>query len=323
MRRVALLLVLLGVSLFSCDASFRSCLKKTNDLGVVQNDTTLSIPVSSDKLLGFGPKPPKNSVVYDPFLRLWIVKTNKRVRYPFKINQTLPAKELASIKQGIVCGSIIEEQNGLEHFGRFSKPAKTPAIVLNGCCELVGINTSRGVIQKRYIEHFLQKGSVYASAGVRIRQCKKHIVVASVNPFVKTPLKRLDRIVAVDGKKIRTQKEFNEAVLFSAPNSEHTFKVIRCGKEKELTCTLSQRKGGGFLSDTFLETLGVYLNEKLVVIDSTYPVLRRNDRIFMVNGTKVGSFEDVRRSLSDTLHEALIGINRNGLDIFVKIKSKN
>ena len=56
-----------------------------------------------------------------------------------------------------------------------------------------------------------------------------------------------------------------EAILFSLPGSEHKVTVRRDGKELVLDVRIAERLGGGLLSDTFLERLGLYLDRQLFV----------------------------------------------------------
>ncbi len=314
--------MLLFTSLYSCQSGFESCLRKVNDLGVVRGDT-LVIPIEKNKNLIFSKTPIKNALKQDPFLGLYVVANPKTAKHPFKIHKNLPYKELANIKNEIICGTILKHQNALESFGEFFKRAFKPAVVLNGCCELVAINTPKGVIEERFIKHALQKGGVYGDIGIRVKQCENNLVVESLNPFVKSDFSLGDRIVSLNGKKITDERAFNEAILFASVGSVCDVVVQRCKKTEHIQAKVFQRKGGGLLSDTFLETLGVYLDETLRVTKTASNLFKTGDRIQSVNTKSVKTLQELRRTLGQNRSRITIGINRSGLDLFLHLKGKN
>ena len=319
MRKAALLLWLLPALLFACDAGFKSCLKKVEALDVVST-SQLSIPLQGNKKLLYSDTPVQNALKNDPFLHLYLVETKKKIRHPFKINRYLPNKELASIHKEIICGKIVQKQEGLERFARFSKRIFIPSVILNGCCELVAIGTSRGIIQKPFIEHFLKNGARYGDLGIRLKRCKDGFVVASVDPFVKTPFKVGDRLLTINAKMPTELSQLKQAILFTPPDSICRVELLRCKRKLSLNAKVYPRKGGGYLSDTFLERLGVYVDEKLRVKRSTFEKIHKNDRIKVIDGHRVSTQKDVRHWLSKVKNEHfLIGLERKGLDIFIPL----
>jgi len=313
--------VLLFVStLFGCNAEFGSCLQKVQDLHVNQKDA-LVIPLQT-KTLVFSTKKLTDYLLYDPFLNLYIFKS-LHVKYPFKWNKYLKNKELAAINDEVVCGKIVQDQKGLDYLGRFSKPVEKPAIIVNGCCELVALNTPKGIIQKRYLQRFLSGVNSYGDIGVRVVKKNNKIVVHTVNKLIDSPFERGDIILKIDNKKISSLKSFEEKVLFAPVGKVCKISVLRNGKTKIIQTKVFARKGGGFICDTFFEVFGVYIDKDLKVIRSSYESLHVNDKIFMINKQKVQTQEDVRKALSDVPKSFRIGLNRNGLDIFIKIKTQD
>ncbi|NPA65369.1 MAG: hypothetical protein GXO11_00660 [Epsilonproteobacteria bacterium] len=82
------------------------------------------------------------------------------------------------------------------------------------------------------------------------------------------------------------------------------------------------RKGGGFLDDTFFEVIGVYIDKDLRVVRSSYESLHVNDKIFIIDKQKVQTQKDIQRALSDVGDTFRIGLNRDGLDIFIEINTR-
>ncbi len=319
MRSIATFLLLLSTSLYSCSLSFQSCFKKVQDLKVIQQDS-LVIPLTDQTTLLFTQTLPKNSLKADPFLSLYLVKSSKKVTYPFKINKYLDKKNLAVISAEIYCIDMLANQSGLNSFGKIKKPLKAPAPILNSCCEVIALLTPKGVISKPFIEHFLQKGGVYGSLGVRLRH---DCIVESVNPFVETLLQKGDEIITFDGKKTENFSQLNQTILFAKVGSFHDIVVLRDKKRVHLKQKILKRYGGGFVSDTFFETIGVYFDAKLNVLKSTNPNFKKGDHIFMVNSQKVATFADIRHALTKSKQSVTIGINRRGLDFFIQLKIKS
>ena len=320
MKKAALLGWLLFSALFACDAGFQSCLHKAAALHVISS-SRLSIPLEGGKTLLYSDIPVRNALKSDPFLHLYLLKTTPKVRHPFKINKYLPNKELASIREKIVCGKIVQPQVGFERFAHFSKPLADPSVILNGCCELVALNTSKGIIQKPYLEHFLYKGAQYGDIGIRLEDSKKELVVASCNPFVETPFRVGDRLIVLNGKRVHSKAEFARRILFAPIGTKCIITIVRNGKKQTVQARVFKRKGGGFLSDTFLEGLGIYVDSKLYVNSSSNTKIHIGDRIIMINGQSVVSQAEIREALGNMrTKEFYIGLNRNGLDIFIRIK---
>ena len=325
MKKAALLLWLLMTFVYACDATFQSCYKKAAALDVVR-DNSLYIPLEDDKILIYSDTPVKNALKSDPFLHLYLKRSSKEIRHPFKLNRYLPSKELASIHKEIICGHIEEEQVGLERLAVFSTKIFQPSIILNGCCELVAIGASKGIVQKPYIEHFLYSGGVYGDLGIRLKRCKEGLVVESIDPFLETPFEIGDRIVAFNGKNVKNKARFEQDILFASLGSLCRVDVLRCKKKHSLKAKVYQRRGGGYLSDTFLERLGVYVDDKLSVIRSSFAKIHKGDRLKVIDGHRVHTQKDVRKWLSRVQNKHfLIGVERRGLDIFIPLSkiSKN
>jgi hypothetical protein len=315
MKQVAVILMLLVINLFSCDSGFKYCYQKVKDLNVYKKDA-LYLPVSKTKTLVFSNKEIKNYIKKDSFLHLYLI--NSKTKYPFKINKNLKNNSLALINDKVECIKILQPQEGLK-FGKISKKGLKNGVILNGCCFLVGIYTDKGMISKKFINHFLNSSLGYSTLGVRVKKCKNNLVVNYKNPFLKSPLEVGDIIVELNSKKITSLKNFNETILFSPYNKKITLKIKRCNKPKTIKAPLYERKGGGFLSDSFLESIDVYLDNNLSVISSKNKMIKKGDVIKMINKQQVKTTDEIKSALSNVKNSFKMGINRGGLEFFIKI----
>jgi len=320
MKQVALILVLLVINLLGCDAGFESCRKKTKDLHVIQK-SDLYIPLDNQKTLVFSSKNLSSYIKKDAFLNLYLIKSKKKYHYPFKINKYLKFKDIALItNKKMVCSKILHQQTSLNDFGQITQKINSSGVVLNGCCELVAINTKKGLISKKFINNFLYKDKKYTELGIRVSNCKNRIYVNSVNPFIKSPFKIGDEILKINKFNIKTKEEFDSISLFLKPSKKANITIKRCDKTLTLHVKPLLRKGGGFLSDTYLEYIGIFLDEDMKVIKSTQKIIQKGDIIKKVNSKNIKSFKDIQTALNHNKNNKInILISRNNFEFFINL----
>jgi hypothetical protein len=315
--------IFLLLDLYACKGSFEACKLKilqTDSIGV--NSLSISFK-NSTKLIFTRSTPHVKILKYDPFLSLYLVKSSKKDKYNFQISNIYKAK-LASIdKKMAILGKIKRAQIGLNNLATFSDPLSFPSILVNQYCNVEGIVTKRGIIQKEYIKHFLDtKRVVYSDIGVRVKDIKKLVIVTEIDPFVDNKVfKKGDCIVSFDSKKIRNSAEFMRFVLFSKISSLHKIKIKRESKLLEFSLQTKERLGGGYLSDTFLEQKGIYFDENLKIIKLLKKIEKYNlkvgDKLVLVNGKKVNNQQDVRSNIESSSY---LLFKRDGFEFFVKIR---
>jgi len=224
--------------------------------------------------------------------------------------------------------SIVQRQLGLNSFAKLRQPLIVPSLLTTACCSLSGVVSSRGVIEKEYLAHFMaskEQRVVYGDIGIRLQQHKKSAVVSAKDPFFeKNPLQKGDRIVAFDGKKVYSAAALMRSILFSKIGSKHTLLYEREGKKKKTTIIVQKRYGGGYVSDTFLEKKGLYFDAKLHLTKisgafSNYG-LKVGDRLIQVNKKAVKSQKELRNYIEKHHNIASLLFERNGFEFFVNIK---
>lgn len=326
MRALLIGALFFSLSLFACSGDFALCKQKFNDAGVAQNGS-LAVPIAGSNLLIYTPNTPQADIERaNPFLGLYIVKSSDPFPFPFTLTGAKPAKTIAVDGYIALPGKVVEGQKGLNRLGRFEHPLADPALLMDACCALEGVITRRGVIEKSYLEHFLQsKGStVYGDAGIRIEPDGPGAEVESVDPFFKAnPLRPGDRIRAFDGVAVRNGEALMKQILFGAPGSVHTMEVERSGQRLQCSVTLQQRKGGGLVSDTYLERFGLRFDREMRVLkvgsDPAVSGVMPGDRLLQVNTQMVEFDDDVRAALAEQEERASLLFERDGFQFFVDI----
>jgi hypothetical protein len=325
MLKIFLILNILFINLWACKGGYKSCrLKMKNSSSVVKN--TLQIPVLKNKLLIYSKETPNKKIIkYDPFLSLYLVEDKKHFKYPFRINYKLSLGVASVNNKKATEGKIKKRQIGLNSFASFSEPVKAPSLLLNSCCALEGIVTPDGIIEKDYIEHFLKtKNVVYGNIGIRVENKNKLVLVKYINPFIKNiPFKIGDSIVLYDGKKVKYASAFMKKILFSKIGSTHTLKIKRLNKFYTFKVKTIKRYGGGYLSDTFLEFKGLYLDKNLKLIkilkNSIRYGLHLGDRLLKVNNIYIYNQSELRKNIPAFDDKALLLLERDNFEFFMHI----
>ena len=329
MFRLFLALNLLLLTLHACKGGYNSCKQKLIDAEAIVNET-IQLPVQNNKIIIFSKQMPKNLqnynlIKHDPFLSLYLIEDTKPFKYPFVINMNQALGCAAIDKTSSTELKITTKQIGLNNFAHFSEEFSTPMILTNSCCALEGLVTPEGIIEKEYLQRFINsKESTYADIGVRVEDMDSFVIVKSIDPFMKNnPFKKGDCIISLDGKKVKSSASFMRDVLFAKLGSSHKVTIKRDSKVLKLNVESQKRAGGGYVSDTFLEAKGLWFSKELQIIKIDKPQkaygLKLGDKLLQVNGVIVNNKQDVMESISDFKEFAFLLFERDNFQFFIRV----
>ena len=300
-------------------------MQKIKDSQAIKNQSYY-IPVTKHQRLIYSKTKPHGKILkYDPYLSLYLVEDKHGFAYPFDTNLRVPLGIAGVDRDFVLEGRFKTNQIGLNHLATFSSPLQTPSLILTSCCSLEGIVTPRGIIQKEYINHFLRTKKVsYSDFGIRVAQLRRTIVVKAVNPFFQNnKFKKGDFIISLDGKKIKSASLFMRKVLFSKIGSKHKVIVKRGTKKITLLVIAKKRLGGGELSDTFLEFLGISFDKHLKIIDIAPKAKKYNlklgDVLMQINRQDVKDSQQIYDAISKSKDSTYLLFQRDNFQFFVKI----
>jgi len=324
--RLFVFLQLFFLSLYACDGTYAPCINKLTDSKALVNNTP-SIVVKKHQRIIYTHNLP-NAVVlkYDPFLSLYLVKDRQNFKYPFTFNKQLQLDTAIINTQEAKRGRFVKAQIGLNSFAKYSNSLKSSAVILNSCCNLEGIMTSKGIIQKEYLKHFINtKYALYSDIGIRAVDKGGFAVVEASDPFMKNnPFKKGDLVTAFDGVKVKDAAILMQKILFSKLGSKHRVTVKRGKKFFTFDVVSQKRYGGGYLSDTFMERKGIYFDKDLRItkLGNEFEKygLKRGDRLLQVNETPVNNQEQLRLYIENFKEYSSLLFERNKFQFFVNIK---
>ena len=326
MIRLLVLFNLLLLNIYACQGGYTACIAKINDSATIQNDS-LSIPVHRNLRLVYSKKKPHSKILkYDPFLSLYLIEDNSDFIYDFDINMRLQLG-IASVNNiKAIEGKIVKRQVGLNNLAKFSEKVNVPALLTSSCCSLEGIVTPDGIIERAYLKRFISSSSAdYSDIGIRVKDEGAFVVVSASNPYIKNnKIKKGDYIVSLDKKRVKTAATFMQRILFSSVGSKHTITIKRNSKYFKLNLKTNKRKGGGVISDTFLEYKGIFFNNKLEIVKlsngfTNYGLLLE-DKLLQVNGIKIYNQNRLREYIEKNKNFSTLLFERRNFEFFVNIK---
>ena len=289
------------------DTKQSKCAKKFKESSFKIANTTAFAVTQNSALLYSNRVIKSKYIKHDPFLGLYLVSTPKNMKYTFDIVPHSPKKLRSMSNSGEYDGKIIKKQIGLNSLAYFSSKGQKSSLITARCCQLNGFMTSFGrLIERDYIDRFLSMKSVdYADVGIRIKQGLFRPIVDASDPFFpNNHFKEGDEIFKMDGKLTKSAPNLMKKILFSGSLKKHNFEVIRNGERIILNVKSYQRKGGGLLSDSFLEPRGITLNKELNVIrvekNSAIEKLgvHLGDKLLRIGKHEISSLSQIRSALS-------------------------
>ena len=324
-RFFAALTLFFSLSL-ACEGGFDACIAKVGATQSVQGQN-LVIPLGAKRFLVYSPTPPKFGKILkkDSFLSLYLVEKKEDSKYFFKLNRHLSLGEACVNDTLAIEGRITQSQVGLNVLAKMNEPLFAPSLVLNSCCFLEGIVTHRGIIQRAYLKRFInEQESRYGDIGIRLDPKNKASVVSAIDPFFPSnPFEKGDTLLALDGKKVSSPSTAMETILFWKIGSEHRVEVARGSERLEFGVRVAERLGGGVLSDTFLESRGIVVNDALEIIEigknAASLGIAKGDRILGVNATFVKDPEGLRKNIYTKNKSVNLLLQRAGFQFFVQI----
>jgi len=229
----------------------------------------------------------------------------------------------------LYAGNFAKSGDLLDSFYLQNAKLETNSIISCLCCEVYGLGIGAGsFIGSEYIKRFMSSKDIYyGDIGVRFEKKAKDFIVKSRDPFYPNQLLHVnDKILKINGKKIRSLKQLNQTVLFSKPKSVVTIELLRGKHRLKRSLSVRSRMGGGYLSDSFLEKKGIFFDKDLKIIkikkDSFAQIsgLHVGDKLMQIDHKTINTQNEIKEYLSNLKSkEAQLLFDRADFQFFVKI----
>lgn len=311
---------------------FKSCYNK-NVESIVYIDGYKAVAISENTAIAFIDKnPPKRYIKKDPYLNLYLLKSKKPLK-PVKIKDSRSLKLgewIASFdKESMYVGAFAKRNDSLKDFYTIGAKAPKNSIVTCLCCEAYGIGAGNDrFIPSEYILRFLNSEKIfYGDIGLRLKKRGKDVTVSYADPyFLNQKLRAGDILLSLDGNKFKTLREFNDYIFFSKRGKIITIEYARRGKILKAKAQVSQRRGGGFVEETFLERYGFDFDSKMRITGVAKGSkvqelgLKKGDRLISLNGNKIANKQQVKRIVVKSKKKELKFLfDRGGFQFFATL----
>lgn len=353
----ALLPLILAAAPRPTQDDFNACFMKNKD-SIISVNGNYGVAVAPNLIAVVNNSGTKinNFVKYDPYLGLYLVKTDRALKVPVmadendetSLNKSTWVANLSDDNSSVI-GHIKSHGVALGDLDELNFDINVTAQLNSACCKLVGIAIGANkFIPNRYLRHFAEYEDVYyGDIGVSFEQRDDGFFVATADPLGRGKmLLRGDKILSVDGKKPSSLRLLNEAVLFAKKGSLLEFKVERGGNEEKFYVPVSGQieqkqikisepvvaKNGSPKEpidenaelNKLLLDWGVVVDSKLVVkrvVDGSLAFkfgIQKLDKILQIGSEAVKNKKDLREKIGEQSSFLLL-LRRDGFDFFARV----
>ncbi|MBR8464476.1 signal protein PDZ [Campylobacter sp. faydin G-24] len=205
---------------------FNACYEKNKNsiisvnrhFGVAITKDLIAVPKSSSE-------PINNYVKFDPYLQLYLVRSNESLQVPMMADETDDERIKKSTWIGILSdnnntkmGHIKQLGVNLGDFDTLSFEHNATGMINTPCCKMIGIAIGGDkFIPNRYLKHFAAYDDVYyGDIGVNFYEKDSKFYVGMVDPLGRGKMLMVgDELISINGKKPKSLRELNETILFA------------------------------------------------------------------------------------------------------------
>ncbi|EJF07736.1 hypothetical protein ThvES_00002120 [Thiovulum sp. ES] len=221
---------------------------------------------------------------------------------PLKIRQVRNNIRFVMDDKNYYAGRMIQKQIASIP-ALFSQEVSPNSLVFSGCCVMTGISLGGNkYVSAQFVERASKNDQKYLSdIGARFVKDGNDIYIYRVNPFfTDNPFEEGDRLIFLNGEKYADLEKLQLDIMFSENYADMKMTIERNGEVLDVQTKSMPYYGGGVLGDTFLESLGIWFDDKLNILHLKMisPFLKRgvkkNSRLVAIDNQKVETMEDVQ-----------------------------
>lgn len=289
--------------------------KNTSQIFSLNDGKTIrAIHIGEGKYLAFSKENSSNSIKYDNFTHLLLLKgQNRPQKYTFTSHKNAP-KLIAITENNATNGKILQKGKSLKDNAIFSSQIPANAVISDICYQALGISVGGDkFIDTPYIERFLRdkNDKIYSDIGISVKNHKNAIIVESINPFAQIskptqpPAESLqigDEILLIGDVKIKDEYHFFDIISNLNIAQTTTITAKRNGKIVKSPIQPFKRERAFNDKGTVLDFFGIIVDDNLVVLKSP-KIFKLNDKILRVNQIKVSDKMELDSAIKGILRQ--------------------
>ena len=318
---------------------FTQCYEK-NRQSIIYFGKTRAVAISENKAIAYSKeKPTVPFIKYDYLSNLYLFESPKPLT-PIKLKPTetlKPGEWFASMSENsLVVVNISKLGSNANNFFEHSGRGDENSIIGGLCCEMSGLGIGdRFFIGSEALEKFISsKTASYLELGARLEENNETIVVDFVDSNNKeVKLKAGDKIVALNGKKVKNLAEVSEALLASKSSSKLSAQIQRNNAWIEENILAIKPKPvvkkvvPVVKKESPLKTKGLIFDNDMKLLDipahsfAEQSGLKIGDRLIQIDETRVDKLSEAEGFLAKTKNrETSLLFDRNDFQFFVTLK---
>lgn len=318
---------------------FTQCYEK-NRQSIVYFGKTRAVAIGENKAVAYSKeKPTVPFIKHDYLSNLYLFESPKPL-IPIKLKPTetlKPGEWFASMSENsLVVVNISKIGSGANNFFEHSGRGDENSIIGGLCCEMSGLGIGdKFFIGSEGLEKFIHfKSAAYAELGARLEENNETIVVDFVDPNNKeAKLKAGDKIVALNGKKVKNLAEVSEALMSSKSSSKLSAQIQRDNAWIEENILAIKPKPVPkkvvpvVKKENYLETKGLKFDNDMKLLDisahsfAEKSGLKAGDRLIQIDETRIDKVSEAENFLAKTRNREInLLFDRNDFQFFVTLK---
>ncbi len=292
-----------------------------------------AIALDEHHAISFSAYTPSEYVLYEPFYKFYLLYSDESLSHAELGNDKNLSKQspLGSVSSFGV------------HFGKFDSflgknlarvKFKSPknSIVLNPCCDMLGLGLGEDkFILNSYLEYLMKRKSpIDGYVGLSFKQIGSKVLVGELDLLLENQaFCPDDEIIEVGSKSINSKDELERLVLFAQKDEPLSFRIKRKGKEKLIKALVVSKPSYDINSLSYLEKIGIYLNEDLIVTMVKQDSLAHKkgikigDKLLEMSFSKLDAKKDIREKMAYKKGDDFsLLFTRNDFQFFINFSRK-
>ena len=315
---------------------FSQCYEK-NRQSIVYFGKTRAVAIDEHRAVAYSQEKPTVAFIkYDYLSHLYLFETSKKLT-PIKLkstNELKPGEWLGSMSENsLIVVNVSKKTNNINDLFEHSGRGEVNSIIGGLCCEMMGLGIGdKYFVGSESLQKFLfSKEAAYEALGARLEENNESIVVSFIDANNKhTKLKEGDKILTLNGKKVKTLADVQTALANSMKSQKLSAQIQRDKgwlEENILAIAPKVVRKAPVKTSGFTETKGLKFGSNLTLISvpmgsfAERSGLKIGDKLIQIDEINMEKIVDADVYLEKSrLRENSLLFERDNFQFFVTLK---